>query len=89
MVIDRLTETERTIAGLAVKGWTNDEIASFLHLSTKTVEWNLTKVYRSLGVRSRTQLAAKWPRAAEKSGETPEDLRQPAPSAVRGGCRGH
>jgi DNA-binding CsgD family transcriptional regulator len=29
-----------------------------LHLSPKTVEWNLTRIYRKVGVRSRTELAA-------------------------------
>ena len=28
-------------------------------MSVKTVEWNLSKVYRKLGVRSRTQLAGR------------------------------
>ena len=72
MVTNRLTDTERTIAGLAARGWTNHEIAAYLHLSPKTVEWNLTKVYRSVGVRSRTELAARWPGAHRRnSGETP------------------
>jgi DNA-binding CsgD family transcriptional regulator len=39
-------------------GRTNREIAATLHLSPKTVEGALTKVYRKLGVRSRTELAA-------------------------------
>jgi LuxR family maltose regulon positive regulatory protein len=52
-----LTERERVVAELAAVGRTNREIAQDLHLSVKTVEWNLTKVYRLLGVRSRTELA--------------------------------
>jgi DNA-binding NarL/FixJ family response regulator len=52
-----LTERERVVAELAATGCTNREIAQALHLSVKTVEWNLTKVYRLLGVRSRTELA--------------------------------
>ena len=35
----------------------NKEVATTLHLSAKTVEWNLSKIYRKLGVRSRTELA--------------------------------
>jgi hypothetical protein len=31
-------------------------------LSPKTIEWNLSKIYRKLGVRSRTELAAKLAR---------------------------
>lgn len=61
-----LTETERRIVGLVVAGRTNDEVAQQLFLSPKTVEWSLTKVYRKLRVRSRTELAAKL-----GSGETP------------------
>jgi DNA-binding CsgD family transcriptional regulator len=53
-----LSETERQIVELVVAGRTNKEVASALHLSPKTVEWNLSRVYRKLGVRSRTQLAA-------------------------------
>jgi DNA-binding CsgD family transcriptional regulator len=53
-----LTETERQIAGLVAAGRSNHEVAVALHLSPKTVEWNLSKMYRKLGVRSRTALAA-------------------------------
>lgn len=60
-----LSPTEIVIADLAARGYRNAEIARELELSPKTVEWNLTRVYRKLGVRSRTELAA---RAA---GETP------------------
>ena len=38
-------------------GRTNREVAATLHLSPRTVEWNLSKVYRKLDVRSRTELA--------------------------------
>ena len=54
-----LNETERRVAALVTRGHTNQEIADRLELSTKTVEWNLTKVYRKLQVRSRTELALK------------------------------
>jgi DNA-binding CsgD family transcriptional regulator len=53
-----LSETERRIAELVGTGHTNREIAELMSLSTKTVEWNLSKIYRKLGVRSRTELAA-------------------------------
>ena len=45
-----LTETESRIAGLAASGATNREIASRLFLSVKTVEANLSRSYRKLGV---------------------------------------
>jgi DNA-binding NarL/FixJ family response regulator len=54
-----LTETERRIADLVVQGKTNHEVANTLHISAKTVEWNLSKVYKKLRVSSRTELAAK------------------------------
>jgi DNA-binding CsgD family transcriptional regulator len=54
----RLSATEASIAELVRAGQTNQEVAAALHLSPRTVEWNLSKVYRKLGVRSRTQLAA-------------------------------
>ncbi len=56
-----LSATEAEIARLVVAGRTNSEVAQELHLSAKTVEWNLSKVYRKLGVRSRTELAARFP----------------------------
>ena len=54
-----LTETERRVAALVATGRSNAEVAQALTLSSKTVEWNLSKVYRKLGVRSRTELAAR------------------------------
>src|SRR5215831_402902 len=58
---DRLTPTELHVAELAVAGLRNTEIAARLFLSGKTVEANLSRIYRKLGVRSRTELAAKMP----------------------------
>jgi DNA-binding CsgD family transcriptional regulator len=52
-----LSETERQIAELVGEGRSNKEVAAALSLSPKTVEWNLSKVYAKLGVRSRTELA--------------------------------
>ncbi|GLP82007.1 helix-turn-helix transcriptional regulator [Mycobacterium antarcticum] len=54
-----LTITEQRIAELATSGMTNRDIASNLFISLKTVEANLTQIYRKLGIRSRAQLAVK------------------------------
>ena len=54
-----LTATEEKIAALVATGRTNQEVALALFVSPKTVEWNLSKIYRKLGVSTRTELAAK------------------------------
>jgi DNA-binding CsgD family transcriptional regulator len=54
-----LTPTERRVAELAAEGLTNREIASALFLSPNTVQAYLKRIYRELGVRSRTELARK------------------------------
>jgi DNA-binding CsgD family transcriptional regulator len=56
---DELSETERQIVELVVAGRRNREVADELSLSPNTVAWNLSKVYRKLGVSSRTELAAR------------------------------
>lgn len=53
-----LSETERLIVELVIAGRRNREVAAELSLSPNTVAWNLSKVYRKLGVASRTELAA-------------------------------
>lgn len=60
-----LTPTEEQIARLAAQGRTNVEIADALSVSVRTVESNLTRVYRKVGVRSRTELAAALARQSE------------------------
>ena len=53
-----LSETERRIVELVVAGRRNSEVAAELSLSPNTVAWNLSKIYRKVGVSSRTELAA-------------------------------
>ncbi len=52
-----LTETERRVAELAGSGLTNREIAAALFISVHTVEAHLTRVFRTLGLHTRTELA--------------------------------
>jgi DNA-binding CsgD family transcriptional regulator len=54
---DELTATEERVARLAAEGQRNREIAATLFITERTVEANLTRAYRKLGVRSRTELA--------------------------------
>lgn len=56
-----LSETERRVADVVARGLTNKETADRLFMSVKTVESNLRRVYRKLGVRSRTELARRHP----------------------------
>jgi len=54
---DQLTDSELRVAELVATGKTNKEVAAALFLSVRGVESTLSKVYRKLGVRSRTELA--------------------------------
>jgi DNA-binding CsgD family transcriptional regulator len=65
-----LTPTERRVAELIAAGGTYREVADALFISPKTVQWNLSKIYRKLGIRSRAQLAASLA-AASGVGSTP------------------
>jgi DNA-binding CsgD family transcriptional regulator len=56
-----LTPTEGRVAALVAAGGTNREVADALFVSVHTVEANLKRIYRKLGIRSRTELASKYP----------------------------
>jgi DNA-binding CsgD family transcriptional regulator len=56
---DRLTASEQRVATLAASGMTNREVAARLFMSPKTVEANLARAYRKLGIRSRAELGAR------------------------------
>jgi DNA-binding CsgD family transcriptional regulator len=55
-----LTASERRVAELVAEGRTNREVAAALHVTPRTVEGTLSRVYAKLGVRSRTELARRW-----------------------------
>jgi len=55
-----LTTAETRIAEMVAQGASNKDVALALFLSEKTVEANLTRIYRKLGVRSRAALAARF-----------------------------
>ena len=57
---ENLTEQERTVATLVATGLTNKEVAASMLLSVKTVQFHLTRIYAKLGVRSRSELAARF-----------------------------
>uniref|UniRef100_UPI002A7FEB5F response regulator transcription factor n=1 Tax=Streptomyces sp. CRN 30 TaxID=3075613 RepID=UPI002A7FEB5F len=52
-----LTPQELQVARAIGEGLSNGEAAASLFLSRKTIESHLTRVYRKLGVRSRSDLA--------------------------------
>ena len=56
---DELTASERRVAELVAEGRSNREVAAALFLTEHTVETALTRIYRKLGVRSRTALASR------------------------------
>ncbi|MEV4633736.1 LuxR family transcriptional regulator [Rhodococcus coprophilus] len=57
-----LTPQERAVAALVAAGHTNKEVAGELFLSVKTVQYHLTRVYSKFGIRSRSELAARFRR---------------------------
>jgi DNA-binding CsgD family transcriptional regulator len=63
-----LTPTEERVAELAAAGRTNREVAQALFISPKTVEANLTRVYRKLGIHSRAELGGTMARRTQGAG---------------------
>jgi DNA-binding CsgD family transcriptional regulator len=60
----QLTPAERRVARLAAGGLTNREIAERLLVTVKGVEWHLSRVYKKLGISSRTRLSGIFPQAS-------------------------
>ena len=57
-IIRELTAQELEVAIPVAEGATNREVAATLFVSPKTVEAHLSRIYRKLGIRSRTELSA-------------------------------
>lgn len=55
-VADNLTTTEFSIAMLANRGWTNNEIADYMHMTVRTVKQHLTSIFNKLSIENRGQL---------------------------------
>jgi DNA-binding NarL/FixJ family response regulator len=55
--LDALSPQELQVARAVGRGLSNVDAAAALFVSRKTVEAHLTRVYRKLGVHSRTELA--------------------------------
>ena len=51
-----LTPTEERVAELLASGLTYQQAADTLFVSPKTVQWNVSKIYRKLGITSRSEL---------------------------------
>lgn len=71
-----LTASELRVAELVASGMTNRDVAATLFISPKTVEFNLSRIYRKLGIRSRAQLNG---RLAEIVRENPDSSAAPNP----------
>ncbi|MCK9921695.1 LuxR C-terminal-related transcriptional regulator [Frankia sp. AgPm24] len=56
--IAELTAAERRVALLVGRGRTNSETASDLYITISTVEQHLTRIYRKLGIKQRSDLRA-------------------------------
>ncbi len=58
-----LTASERRVAELAASGMSNRDMAAALFISPKTVEANLSRIYRKLNIHSRAELGGLMGRA--------------------------
>jgi DNA-binding CsgD family transcriptional regulator len=74
---EQLTPQELQIAVLVAEGKTNAETGRALFLSTRTVEFHLSRVYRKLGVASRTELVRLM-----AAGSAGADASAPAPAKM-------
>lgn len=66
-----LSATEHRAAELAAGGLTNNQIATQMFIGRRTVETNLDRAYRKLGIHSRAQLAVALGAASTSPSEYP------------------
>ena len=66
-----LSPTELQVAELVSQGGTNSQVADALFMSSRTVEAHLRRIYRKLGVRSRTEMAHRLKEGALTGGVRP------------------
>ncbi|ULA63385.1 MAG: hypothetical protein LZF86_110080 [Nitrospira sp.] len=59
VLLEGVTAREAEVAGLVARGLTNKEVASQLHVSARTIQTHLERIFKKLGVRSRGELAAR------------------------------
>jgi DNA-binding CsgD family transcriptional regulator/tetratricopeptide (TPR) repeat protein len=70
-----LTETESRVAVLIARGLTNRQIASAMFITENTVQTHVRHIFLKLAVRSRTELAARFPSAPAGTAITAGPLR--------------
>lgn len=51
-----LSDREREVVSLVLKGWSNEEVAEHLFVTVSTVKYHLFNVYRKLKIKRRTEL---------------------------------
>jgi DNA-binding CsgD family transcriptional regulator len=71
-----LTPSEQRVAELAASGMTTRDVAARLFISPKTVEVNITRIYRKLGISSRAELGGIMSHSSRTATNTQEPKRQ-------------
>lgn len=64
--VGMLSDAEMRVAALAARGHSNRQIAGKLFVTVSTVEQHLTRVYRKLGIKRRSDLALALPGGSER-----------------------
>jgi DNA-binding CsgD family transcriptional regulator len=82
-----LTPLEQRVAALAAQGMTNRDVAAALFISAKTVEANLSRVHRKLGIHSRAELGRRTSKTGERTKTVEPALTRPRRSPTRNRLR--